>query len=451
MKVKYNVLSVLLIVLVLVGCTAETPDVTPTEEIVKETEVESIEEVTETTPPEPTTIKVTMLPGVLEELITPFLEDFEQENNINVELVLLPFAELRSKVLTELATGTGRYDVVLVSELWMGEFGDLLYDLDPYLNDPELMNPDYDVEDIIPASLAGGQYNGKQVGMPWRDAARMLFWNKQLFDEAGLNGPPETWDQALEMAEELTQDVDGDGTTDIWGIGIQGEAGWAAAIEFQSVLLSFGGSLLDENAEKAAFNSTEGLEALNFYTNLIHENQVTPPESVTWNWDPLITAMQQGKIAMSCAYSPYAGLMDDPESSEIVGQMEYALCPKEETTSTIGAAWQYSIPMDSENKEAAFKFIQYFTSKEIQLEQTKLGNSPVRFSVYENEELASDRRDFEAAMQALSTSTRLPPIPELTEVMDIFGRAVNDALTGTKEPQQALKDAEQEVNNLLGD
>jgi ABC-type glycerol-3-phosphate transport system substrate-binding protein len=397
----------------------------------------------------PAKITVTMLPGVLQELVTPFLADFEAENNIEVELALLPFAELRSKVLTELVTGTARYDVVLVSELWMGEFGDHLEALDAYLKNRALMDPNYDFEDIIPGSLAGGSYQDKQVGIPWRDAARMLFWNREMFNDAGLGNPPNTWNELLDMAEKLTRDVDGDGSIDIWGFGLQGEAGWAASIEFQSVLLSYGASLLNNNATKAAFNSPEGVEALAFYTDLIRTNKVAPPECVTWNWDPLITALQQGKIATTVAYSPYAGLMDDPDKSEVVGQIHYALCPKKETTSTIGAAWQYCIPSKAQNKEAGFKFIQYFTSKDVQLEQTKLGNSPVRFSVYENNELASKRRDFEAAKQALATSKRLPPIPELTEIMDIFGRAVNEALTGTKAPVKALADAEESVNKLL--
>lgn len=466
-SVSICLLFVLIMGFVLTACTTTSPtsdEQTPTEALqekpteemtnaVPETEAPEVTEAPQTTEAstEPIKISVTMLPGVLEELVTPFLDDFETQNNIDVELSLLPFAELRSKVLTELVTGSARYDVVLVSEAWMGEFGDYLEVLDPYLQNTELIDPDYDFADIIPGSLAGGSYQGTQVGIPWRDAARMLFWNKKMFDDAGISGPPKTWQEALEMSRALTKDTDGDGKTDIWGIGIQGEAGWAASIEFQSVLLSWGGRLLDENNLKAAFNSPQGVEALKYYTDLVRTNKVAPPEVVTWNWDPLITGLQQGKIAMSCLYSPYAALMDDPEKSQVVGQIEYSLCPEQETTQTIGAAWQYSIPKDAPNKEAAFKFIQYFTSKDIQLEQTKLGNSPVRFSVYDNEELATDRRDFEAAKEALNTSARLPAIPELTEVMDIFGRAVNFALIGEKTPQQALEDAEEEVNSLLGD
>lgn len=392
-----------------------------------------------------------MLPGVLEELVTPFLADFEKEKNIEVEFVLLPFTELRSKVLIDLVAGAGRYDVVLVSEAWMGEFGDYLEPLTPFLENPELADPDYDFDDLIPGSLIGGRYKGVRVGLPWRDSARILFWNKKLFEEAGLTHPPETLDEALEMAQKLTKDTNDDGTPDIWGFAIQGESGWQAAIEFHSVLLSWGETMLDKDWKKATFNSPKGVEALQFYVDLVQKHKVSPPASVTWGWDPIITALQQGTVAMTCAYAPYAGLMDDPEASKVVGQMEYALCPKKERSSTIGAAWQLSIAEDAENKEAAFQLIQYLTSKKIQLESTKIGNLPVRFSVYDDPELAAQRRDFEATKEALATSSRLPTIPQTTEIMDIFGRAVNEALTGIKTPQQALEEAAAEVNALLSE
>lgn len=380
-----------------------------------------------------------MLPGVLQDLFTPLLPAFEEETGIRVQWSLLPFDQLNSKVLTSLQAGVDAYDVVLVSEMWMVNFGRFLEPLEPYI---QSASPEWDFDDLISASLVGGQWNGLQVGIPWRDAARILYWNKQLFDEAGLEGPPKTWDELLAAAKALTTD-------EVWGYALQGQSGQQGAIEFFTMLYSWGGSLLNEDNTRAAFNSEAGVSALEFYVDLIHKHRVAPPDSANWGWDQMITALEQGKVAMTVAYAPYAGLLDDPDRSNVVGQFEFAESPTQVTSASLGAAWQFAIPKSSRNKDAAWKFIEYFTSKSAQLELTKIGNLPVRHSVFNDPELLASRRDFPAARAGLASSVRAPQVAQLAQIEDILGRAVNEALNLQKSPKAALDEAAAQVNELL--
>jgi multiple sugar transport system substrate-binding protein len=390
-------------------------------------------------------ITVTMLPGVLQNLYDPYLDQFTRDTNIKVNWALLPFDDLSSKVLTSVKASAGAYDVALVSEQWMLDFGPYLQDLSPNV---QKAPANWDVNDLNPSSLKGGQYNGTQVGVPWRDAARILYWNKKAFDEAGLSGPPKTWNELLHDAEALTK-RDASGQVQQWGYAVQGVSGQQAAIEFFTMLYSWGGTLLSPDGKQAAFNSQAGVDALQFYSDLLNKQHVAPPDSANWGWDQMITALQQGKVAMTVAYAPYAALVDDPQKSQVAGQFQFAVAPTQTTTASLGGAWTFAIPKDARDKEAAWTFIQYFTTKQMQLQQTKIGNSPVRQSVFDDPQLNTDRRDFPAAKQALASAVRPPQVRQLAQIQDILGRAVNSALLGQANPKDALDGAASEVNALL--
>jgi len=90
---------------------------------------------------------------------------------------------------------------------------DILQPLDGYIN----QTPDFDKDDFYPFALEAFNYNGKQYGLPKDINPYVLFYNKALFKEAGIDTIPTNWQELEEMAALLTKDKDGDGKNDQFG------------------------------------------------------------------------------------------------------------------------------------------------------------------------------------------------------------------------------------------
>jgi multiple sugar transport system substrate-binding protein len=140
-----------------------------------------------------------------------------------------------------------------------------------------------------------------------------LWVRRDLFEAAGLELPT-TYDELLAAAEALTQDTDGDGNIDIYGIGIPAAADGATEARFVSFVYQNCGDWFDKQGN-LVFDNPNVLDALNKYVELL---QYAPPDVTGWSWYDGITAYTAGKIAMH----PYGGRLgynlfrDNPELRE---------------------------------------------------------------------------------------------------------------------------------------
>jgi multiple sugar transport system substrate-binding protein len=166
--------------------------------------------VTATTPPPeaPETLRVWIQRGNDPEQIQELFDQYAVFKGIQIEITS-PIDD-ESDIISGLS-GPEPPDVLVVSDpvnvsTWAGE--GLLFTLDRLIE-----RYDIDLDDIYPAMLAGGTYQGMQYALPWGSHTYALYWNKRLFEEAGLNPerPPKTTDEMLEYADALAK-FDADGT-----------------------------------------------------------------------------------------------------------------------------------------------------------------------------------------------------------------------------------------------
>ncbi len=124
--------------------------------------------------------------------------------------------------------------------------------------------------DIIPILLENNTFDGKLWSFPFNKSVPVLYYNKELFRNAGLDpeSPPETVWELLDYARKLTEDHDGDGRPEIWGYAFQQRNAW----NFECRLLQFGGRLIEKNRNAVSYNSDWGVETLNFYLSFLKEN-----------------------------------------------------------------------------------------------------------------------------------------------------------------------------------
>ena len=136
---------------------------------------------------------------------------------------------------------------------------------------------DFDPSIYLPGLLEPGQVDGVQYLLPKDYSPLAVYYNKTIFDAAGIAYPEDgwTWDDFLDTALELTQDTDGDNAPDIWGVQLPGS--WTTGFEYW--VAAAGGSLISEDGEDfiGVMDSEEVVRATTFYADLYNKYRIAPP------------------------------------------------------------------------------------------------------------------------------------------------------------------------------
>ena len=383
------------------------------------------------------------------------LDEFTKKTGIKVNFISMGHKELADKVLLEWMAGTGTYDVIG----WSGSrfIRDYTKFMEPLNDFIKKASPEWDFTDLIPAVLKLHTFDDVIYGITIRTGLDILFYRKDLFNKYGLK-VPKTWDEYLTVAKALTLDTDGDGKTDIYGSVFYGDPVYATdtASDF---IHSFGGKFVEEVAPgkwKAVINSPVSQEALQFMADLYRKHKVTPLGLSTMNNADVITALQQGIAAMSTMYAPYFGSIEDPTKSKVVGKIGYAPLPAKAGLRFPGVGWTstWAICIDkkSKKKEAAWKFVEFFTSKRADLYMAVRGNLPSRFSAFESPDfLKQVPTGFNEAVskQMASNVGKYTISAAPAEWAEFCGTAFNSVLVGVKTSKQALEELETKINESL--
>ena len=129
---------------------------------------------------------------------------------------------------------------------------------------------------IFPKSIKAVTFDGKTYAIPFWGEGTALYYRKDLFKAAGIENPPNTWEEFRDYAIKLT-----DPSMGIYGAGLgygsgNSDAEWLS----RSMIWAFGGSIFDESGKKIVFNSPETLAAVNFISGLFMKDKVTPPTAI---------------------------------------------------------------------------------------------------------------------------------------------------------------------------
>ena len=241
--------------------------------------------------------------AVFQEIIAEYVED---HSGIRIDLVLTAHGSEEERLIAANAVG---------AELGVvGIHPEYLYD---YVAAGYLLPLDEMVDGVGRDKFKLGamlSLEGHDYAVGYAGGTHSTLWvRKDLFEEAGLDMPT-NYDELLATAEALTQDTDGDGDIDIYGIGIPAAANGATRARFKSFVYQNCGDWFDKEGN-LVFDHPNVLEALNNYVALL---EYAPPDVTGWSWFDGITAFTAGKIAMH----PYGGRLgynlfrDKPEMRE---------------------------------------------------------------------------------------------------------------------------------------
>ncbi len=222
------------------------------------------------------TVRLTTWAGVEEAAELQAVIDEVNANAENFQIIHEPAPdEYYTKIQTALAGGTSA-DLFWLSQEYIAGLADdgALLDLTDYLGADD--HPAADLSDYFPGVLSTAVYQDRNYGLPWIAQPVVLFYNKALFDEAGMEYPTLDWDWEIfkSAAAELTVDTDGDGQNDQWGFTLNG---WPPP---QMFVWQAGGDVITEDLSATPVDSPEAVEGFTFYADMIYDDEHAPPEEV---------------------------------------------------------------------------------------------------------------------------------------------------------------------------
>ena len=281
----------------------------------------------------------------------------KQHPGVRVKYVSLPENEARDKITQAVATHSGVFDVVMISNyetpIWArnGWLTDLQSRADS--------TPGYDPGDILPNIRKSLQYRGHLYSVPFYGETSVLMYRKDIFARHHLHMPAHpTWRQVARFAHKLN-----DPKHDRAGICLRGKPGWGEIwAPLNTVVNTFGGRWFDPGWH-ATLDSPQVGRAVNFYTNLVRTSG--EPGAATSGFTECLTDYSQGNAAMMYDSTAAAGTLEDPSSSRVVGKTGYVAAPVEKTAHSGWLyTWSLGIPKTTKNKDAAWQYAQWATSKQ---------------------------------------------------------------------------------------
>lgn len=381
--------------------------------------------------------------------------EFNQRYGATVNFSLLPTLQLRDKLLAEYTARTGAYDVVNVSPWWIGAFGQYFEPLDQYVKDPQVVDADFDLADWDPQILSTyTTYNSKLVGFPSRADHMMLLYRMDLFDDPKEKDafkakygselvPPTTWDQFNQVAEFFSRP-----DKNLWGHAVMGKRSNQSGAQWINRFFGLGGAYFDESG-KPLVGSDAGVKTMTYLTQA--GQTFAPPGYLTYEHAEAQQALWDGKVAMVESW-PGTTIVtaQNPEKSKVVGKVNGAIMPGGHGC---GGGWFLAVSADSKNKLAAYKWVEFLSSKKYVLRSYELeGQMPARQSTYKEQALIKNLpQGFPKAFATAYTVSRQPPnqFPEAPELQNELDRAVSEAMAGQKPPSDAMADLQRAWTGIM--
>jgi len=387
---------------------------------------------------------ITVLAATDKPWIPSVTKDFERKTGIKVNLVLVGWNDLATKIVASCAAKVGAYDAIESDPASMVPWVEAGY-LEPIEN----RISEEEKQDLGPNLNMALFPDGHIYGMPWLIDSLHFVYNDQMLKKVGFAGPPETWDEFVEMSRVLqAAGIAKHAAIFNW---VQHEGEFCNYMEF---LWTYGGGELfkDENWRIPTFNGKEGIEALDFMQDMYYKYKIVDPGSFSSRPLECATTMSQGRAAFTIIWSCVYPVVNDPERSLVVGQTKIGLIPvrKGLKSATVDGSETFSIPKNAKNKEGAWKYIKFICSKEVQKKVLYEHNIlPVWMSLFTDPKINRDIPQMRAFGEQRKFLKFRPKVAWYDEFSHIMQVAILKALTREKSSKEALDEAARAVKELV--
>jgi multiple sugar transport system substrate-binding protein len=356
---------------------------------------------------------------------------------IQVDMIHIPSQnDYRTRLGADFAAGSPA-DVVLINYRRYAGFAakGALEPLGPYLAQSQLVKE----RDFYPEALEPFYWQGALMCIPQNLSSLVVYYNKQLFDQAGIAYPSAdwTWDAFLQAAQALTRDTDGDGSVDQYGLGTEASIFRAAPFIWQN-----GGELVDQPAAptKLALETPAAKAALQWFVDLQVKHKVAP-DRVQEQAESSENRFQNGQLGMFL--NSRRGV---PTYREITGfDWDVAPLPQGKQRAGILHADAYCMPAASKNKAAAWAFVEFANSPAGQTTVAKSGRTvPSLRAVAESPAFldpAAKPANSKVFLDVIPYIRGVPVMETWVDIEDTVGAELERAFYGEATVDQAIEAA----------
>jgi len=386
--------------------------------------------------------------GPITKIIDKFATDFEKENpGIKVHPIYSgTYQDSITKALTAVKSNDApAMSVLLSTDMYTLIDEDAIVPWDPLIRTAEDRAW---LQGFYPAFMENSQTGGKTWGIPFQRSTIVLYYNKEMFKEAGLdpNHAPETWKEMAEYAQKLTK-RDASGKVMQWGVQIpaSGFPYWL----FQGLTTENGVQLMNAAGTETYYDKPAVIEAVQYWVDLTSKYKAHPEGIVEWGTTP--KDFFERKVAMM--WTTTGNLTNVRSNAKFDFGVAMLPANKRRGSPTGGGNFYLFKQTKPEQQAAAFKFVKWITSPARAAQWgIDTGYVAVRPDAWETPEMKKYVSEFPPA--AVARDQLQFAVAELsTHDNQRVTKALNDglqaALTGSKSPEQAMKDAQREADRLL--
>lgn len=374
------------------------------------------------------------------------VDSFSQSHpDIQVDLIQIPGqSDYRKRLTADLVAGTPA-DVVFINYRRYAEFANTgaLEPLGHYLEKSSLIKE----EDFYQEAVTPYIWKGELMCIPQNISSLVVYYNKDMFDAADVPYPVNnwTWDDFLITAQALTKDLDNDGVTDQFGVGLA-----PSLIRVAPFVWQIGGEIVDDENDPYTLmlDTSDALDAGKFVFDLQTEYHVAPNAEQEAS-EESESRFINGRLAMF--FNSRRGVPTYRESANF--DWDVAPLPRNKTQATILHADAYCMPSASKNKVAAWTFIEYANSIEGQTIVAETGRTVPSLISVANSPAFLDPNSKPASSQVfldvIPTIRALPIHPNWAEIEDTASEELARGFYGETDAYDAMLRAVQRTRDYF--
>ena len=383
----------------------------------------------------PITIK-TLIRADEAQQLQPLVNKFNQQHtDIKFEIVEAPSDsnQVEDLYTSSFLLGNSPFDVVYMDIVWTPKFAAAgwLRDISDRLSATE-------AEQYLKGDIAGGMYQDSLYRLPFRSDAGMLYYRQDLLKQAGYE-PPETFDQLLEISQDLQQQELAD-----WGYVWQGKQYEGLAAMFVEILQGNDAFWVDPDTLEVGLDQPEAIAAVEFLRKAI-ALKVSPPGVTTYAEEETRLLFQNGKAVFLRNWPYVYSLAAESAIAEKYNIKPMVHAEGNSSGATLGG-WGLGIATSSKHPDAAWQVIEFLSSEASQREFIlATGFVPSRIALFNDPEIVAKYDYYPQLLKVVQSSALRPPIPQYAQASDILQRYLSAAITGKMTPKQAMESAAKET------
>ncbi|AVZ71538.1 ABC transporter substrate-binding protein [Streptomyces lunaelactis] len=375
--------------------------------------------------------------GDLTDYLGPLLDDWNRDRpKERVTLVELPDSadETRAQMISELRSGSDRFDVLNIDVAWTSEFAAAGW-ISPLRRDS------FPLDSFLAPVVDTATFDGRLYAVPYVTNAGLLYYRKDILEREGER-PPRTWAELARQARTIAPRY-----------GLDGYAGQFLPYEGLTVnateaVHSAGGSILRDDGARVTVDSAAARSGLEFLAGGVRDGWISP-QARSYKEEESRQAFQDGRLLFLRNW-PYVYSVAGAAGSKVAGKFGAVPLPGPSGlgTSVLGGS-NLAVSSHSRHPESAADLIAYLTSERVQRQVLTEGSlPPVRAALYEDPALVRAYPYLPTLRQSVLAAEPRPKSPRYDQVTLAVQAVVQDVMALRQSPQQAAARLSRELESI---